>query len=93
MFAHAAGADKFEGSQYLLQADWHWRSADVRSRRNALGTMIVVTHCEVIDVTPSILDPSRGMVRVRMTTLNQHDQPVQTMVANLLAFRRGEPAA
>ena len=43
MFAHAAGADKFEGSQYLLQADWHWRSADVRSRRNALGTMIVVT--------------------------------------------------
>ena len=50
-------------------------------------------HCEVIDVTPSILDPSRGTVRVRMTTLNQLDQPVQTMIANLLAFRRGEPAA
>jgi acyl dehydratase len=47
-------------------------------------------HCEVIDVTPSIMDPSRGTVRVRMTTLNQHDQPVQTMVANLLAFRRPE---
>src|SRR4029434_9347096 len=43
MFAHAASADKFEGSHYLLQADWHWRSADVRSRCNALGTMIVVT--------------------------------------------------
>jgi len=25
-----------------------------------------------------------------MTTLNQKDQPVQTMVANLLAFRRPE---
>src|SRR6201982_143520 len=50
-------------------------------------------HCEVIEVTPSKLDPSRGPVRVRMTTLNQHDQPVQTMVANLLAFRRPKQAA
>jgi len=50
-------------------------------------------HCEVIDVTPSIMNPSRGTVRVRMTTLNQHDQPVQTMVANLLAFRRPQAAA
>jgi hypothetical protein len=30
---------------------------------------------------------------VRMTTLNQHDQPAQTMVANLLAFRMREQAA
>jgi hypothetical protein len=30
---------------------------------------------------------------MRMTTLNQHDQPVQTMVANLLAFRRSDRAA
>jgi len=44
-------------------------------------------------VTPSKLDPSRGTVRMRMTTLNQHDQPVQTMIANLLAFRRPERAA
>jgi acyl dehydratase len=49
-------------------------------------------HCEVIDVTPSKLEPSRGTVRMRMTTLNQHDQPVQTMIANLLAFRRPERA-
>jgi acyl dehydratase len=48
--------------------------------------------CEVIDVTPSKLHPSRGTVRMRMTTLNQNDQPVQTMIANLLAFRRPEPA-
>ena len=50
-------------------------------------------HCEVIEVTPSKLDPSRGTVQVRMTTLNQHDQPVQTMVANLMAFRRPKEAA
>jgi acyl dehydratase len=49
-------------------------------------------HCEIIDVQESKLRPSRGTVRVRMTTLNQDDQPVQTMIANLLAFRRsGEP--
>jgi acyl dehydratase len=50
-------------------------------------------HCEILAVTPSKLHPSRGIVRVRMTTLNQKDQPVQTMVANLLAFRRPEPDA
>jgi acyl dehydratase len=44
-------------------------------------------------VTPSKLHPSRGTVRVRMTTFNQKDQPVQTMVANLIAFRRPEHAA
>jgi len=49
--------------------------------------------CEVIDVTPSKLHPSRGTVRMRMTTLNQNDQPVQTMIANLLAFRRPEQVA
>jgi acyl dehydratase len=45
-------------------------------------------HCEIIEVQES----KRGTVRVRMTTLNQHDQPVQTMVANLLAFRRSGEA-
>jgi len=50
-------------------------------------------HCEIIEVQESKLRPSRGTVRVRMTTLNQHDQPVQTMVANLLAFRRPKEAA
>jgi acyl dehydratase len=49
-------------------------------------------HCEIIDVQESKLRPARGTVRVRMTTLNQNDQPVQTMIANLLAFRRPEPA-
>ena len=41
------------------------------------------------------MHPSRGTVRMRMrmTTLNQNDQPVQTMIANLLAFRRPEQTA
>src|SRR5436190_14079196 len=25
MFAHAASADEFEGSEYVLEADWHLR--------------------------------------------------------------------
>jgi acyl dehydratase len=49
-------------------------------------------HCEIIDVQESKLRPASGTVRVRMTTLNQNDQPVQTMIANLLAFRRPEHA-
>src|SRR5262245_46001327 len=49
-------------------------------------------HCEIIEVQESKLRPSPGTVRVRMTALNQHDQPVQTMVANLLAFRRSGEA-
>jgi len=49
--------------------------------------------CEVIDVKESRTYPSRGLVRVRMTTLNQDDQPVQIMVANLMAFRRTKGAA
>src|SRR4029450_4156475 len=50
-------------------------------------------HCEVLDVTSSKLDPSRGTVRMRMTTLNQHDPPVQTMIANLVGFRPPARAA
>jgi acyl dehydratase len=34
-------------------------------------------HCEIIDVQKSKLRPSGATVRVRMTTLNQHDQPVR----------------
>src|SRR5262245_27663538 len=45
-------------------------------------------HCEIIDVQESKVRPAQGTVQVRMTTLNQDDQPVQTMVAHLLAFRR-----
>ena len=49
-------------------------------------------HCEIIDVQESKVRPAQGTVQVRMTTLNQDDQPVQTMIAHLLAFRRSGEA-
>ncbi len=42
---------------------------------------------EVLDVRPSKSRPSQGLIKVRTTTLNQHDEPVQIQVANLLVLR------
>jgi acyl dehydratase len=46
---------------------------------------------EVLEVRPSRSRPQQGLVKLRTTTLNQNDEPVQVMVANLLVPRR--PAA
>ncbi|AWN47297.1 dehydratase [Methylobacterium terrae] len=43
---------------------------------------------EVIEVRPSRSRPSQGLAKVRTTTLNQHGEPVQVLVANLLVVRR-----
>ncbi len=43
---------------------------------------------EVLDVRPSKSRPSQGLIKVRTTTLNQHDEPVQIQIANLLVLRR-----
>jgi acyl dehydratase len=43
---------------------------------------------EVIEITPSRSKPNRAVVRVRSTTLNQDNAPVQIAVAKLLVFRR-----
>lgn len=43
---------------------------------------------EVLDVRPSRSKPERGMIRVRTTTLNQKDEPVQISVGNLVVQRR-----
>lgn len=43
---------------------------------------------EVIDVRPSASRPDRGTVRFRCTTLNQNDEPVQTVYCNQLIRRR-----
>lgn len=43
---------------------------------------------EVLEVRPSRSKPGQGILRVRITTLNQADEPVQVMIANLLALRR-----
>ncbi len=43
---------------------------------------------EIIEVRPSKSRPDLGLVKVRVTTLNQKDEPVQVFIANLLVPRR-----
>jgi len=43
---------------------------------------------EVLDVRSSASRPNQGLIKVRTTTLNQNDEPVQIMVANLVVLRR-----
>lgn len=45
---------------------------------------------EVIEVRPSRSRPSQGLAKIRTTTLNQHGEAVQVLVANLLVVRRPE---
>jgi acyl dehydratase len=43
---------------------------------------------EVLDVRPSKSRSDQGLIKVRTTTLNQNDEPVQVFVGNLLVLRR-----
>jgi len=43
---------------------------------------------EVIEVRPSKSNPAQGLIKVRTKTLNQNDEPVQILVANLVVPRR-----
>ena len=43
---------------------------------------------EVLEVRPSRSRPDQGLLRVRNTTLNQNNEAVQTMIANLIVPRR-----
>jgi acyl dehydratase len=43
---------------------------------------------EVLEVRPSRSRPEQGLLKLRSTTLNQNDESVQVMVANLLVPRR-----
>jgi acyl dehydratase len=42
---------------------------------------------EVLEVRPSKSRPRQGLVKVRMTTLNQNGEPVQFMIANIVVPR------
>ncbi|HLZ81976.1 MAG TPA: MaoC family dehydratase [Caulobacteraceae bacterium] len=44
--------------------------------------------CEVIDVRPSKSRPEQGLIKLRTTTLNQHDEAVLVHVVNLVVLRR-----
>lgn len=43
---------------------------------------------EVLEVRPSKSRPEQGLVKVRTTTLNQHNEVVQVSVGNLVVQRR-----
>jgi acyl dehydratase len=43
---------------------------------------------EVVDVRSSQSRPSQGLIKVRTTTLNQDNEPVQILIANLVVPRR-----
>lgn len=49
-------------------------------------TLRLVT--EVLEVRPSKSRPDQGLMKVRTTTFNQHDEPVQVMVSTLVVMRR-----
>jgi acyl dehydratase len=43
---------------------------------------------EVLEVRPSKTRPDQGIIKARMTTLNQRDEPVQVSIGNLVVLRR-----
>lgn len=43
---------------------------------------------EVLEVRPSKSRPEQGLIKVRTTTLNQNDEPVQVLVGTLVVPRR-----
>jgi acyl dehydratase len=43
---------------------------------------------EVLEVRPSKSRPDQGLIKVRTTTLNQNNEPVQVFVGNLIVPRR-----
>ena len=49
---------------------------------------VLHVECEVVEVRPSASRPDRGLIRVRMTTLNQDDEATLTYIANLVVLRR-----
>ena len=49
---------------------------------------------EVMEVRPSKSRPEQGMIKLKTTTLNQNDEPVQVSVGNLVVPRRpGAPSS
>jgi acyl dehydratase len=54
------------------------------------GDMLRV-ECEVLETRPSRSRPGQGVVKIRVTTLNQHAEAVQTFTPTLFVDRRPEP--
>jgi acyl dehydratase len=47
--------------------------------------------CEILDVRTSKSRPERGLIKVKTTTFNQNNDPVQIMVGTLVVPRRSTP--
>ena len=45
---------------------------------------------EILNVRTSKSQPQQGLIKVRTTTLNQNDEPVQVAVGNLVVLRRAK---
>jgi acyl dehydratase len=43
---------------------------------------------EILEVQPSKSRPDQGLIKVRTTTFNQNNEPVQVSVGNLVVRRR-----
>jgi acyl dehydratase len=43
---------------------------------------------EIVEIVPSRSKPNQGIVIVRSTTLNQHDEQVQAFTAKIIVFKR-----
>ena len=48
---------------------------------------------EIVETRVSRSRPGQGIVKIRLTTLNQHDEPVQIFTPTLFVDRRGDPRA
>jgi acyl dehydratase len=46
---------------------------------------------EIVETRPSRSRPGQGLVKVKITTFNQHDEPVQTFAPTLFVDRRPAP--
>ncbi len=66
---------------------------DLRWPRPVRPGDVLRVESEVLEVRPSQSRPDRGMAKVRITTLNQANEPVQSMVANMVMPRRPSDTA
>jgi len=75
------GAQRFAGGVIGAGASVEW------PQPTRAGDVLRVEG-EVLEITPSRSKPDRGRVRVRNRTLNQRDEVLQLMEANLVVMRR-----
>jgi acyl dehydratase/ribonuclease HI len=48
---------------------------------------------EILEITPSRSKPNQAIVKVRVVTINQHNEAVQIMTTKILVFKRGTALA